>query len=74
MEDSEQPGSGGRSDWPVRLAGAVGATLGATIGLLLSSVVDLGLLWGGVAFVALVGLGIFLGQLAGSLLFWRPPR
>jgi hypothetical protein len=73
MGNGEQPGSGGRSDWPVRLAGAVGAALGATVGLLLSPVVHLGWLWGAVAFGALVGLGILLGQVAGSLLFRRPP-
>jgi hypothetical protein len=77
MGNGEQSGSDGRSAWPVRLAGMVGACVFATLGLLLKSQVDLGLgPWqGAIAFGVLVGVGIVLGQLVGSLLFrWPPDR
>jgi hypothetical protein len=75
MANSEQPGSGGRDDWPIRLAGAVGGALGGTLALLAGPLADLHLPlpWGAIAFVAAVGVGIVLGRLAGSLLFRRPP-
>jgi hypothetical protein len=74
MGDEEQPGSGGRDGWPVRLAAAVGAGTGAALGLLAIPFVNLGGFWpGAVAFGALVGVGAVLGRLAGSLLFRGPP-
>jgi hypothetical protein len=73
MTNSEQPGSGGREDWRVRIASAVGGGAGAAFGLWGPFPKDLPLLWGTVAFVAVVVGGIVLGRLAGSLLFRRPP-
>jgi hypothetical protein len=73
MENGEQTGSGGRYDWPVRLGAGVGASVGAALSLLGKSLgVDLGGFWPGlIAFGALVGVGIVLGQLAGSFLSRR---
>jgi hypothetical protein len=75
MGNGEQPGSGGRPGWPVRLATAVGAGAGAALGLLAKSLgLDLGGFWPGlIAFGVMVGVGAVLGRLAGSLLFRRPP-
>jgi hypothetical protein len=75
MGNGEQSGSGGRADWRVRLATAVGAGAGAALGLLVKSLgVDLGGFWPGmIAFGVVVGVGTVLGRLAGSLLFRRPP-
>jgi hypothetical protein len=72
MVNSEQSGSGGRTDWPVRLATGVGTGIGATVALLVRP--DLGSFWlGMIAFGAATGVGALLGLLAGSLLFRRPP-
>jgi hypothetical protein len=67
MGSGERSGSGGRSNWPVRIAGGVGAAAGALLWR-----PDLGGFWPGlIAFGILTGVGIVLGQLAGRLLF-RP--
>jgi hypothetical protein len=72
MVNSEQSGSGGRTDWPVRLATGVGTVVGSTVALLLRT--DLGSFWlGMLAFLTVTGVGALLGRLAGSLLFRRPP-
>jgi hypothetical protein len=75
MGNGEQSGSGGRSDWPIRLATSVGCAIGAALGLLLKSQgLDLGGFWqGAIAFGVLIGVGGVLGRLVGSLLFRRPP-
>jgi hypothetical protein len=68
--NSEQSGSGGRTDWPVRLATGGGTVVGATVALLLKT--DLGSFWlGMIAFLAVTGVGGLLGRLVGGLLF-RP--
>ena len=33
MKNGERTGSGGRSDWPVRLSGAAGGMVGGAVGL-----------------------------------------
>jgi hypothetical protein len=72
MGNGERSGSGGRTDWPVRLATGAGAGAGAAVALLWRP--DLGGFWPGViAFVAVMTVGGLLGRLAGSLLFRRPP-
>ena len=74
MGNGERSGSGGRSDYPVRLAIGVGTIVGAAIALfVVRPLVDPPLpLWlGMIAFVAMCGVGGVLGQLAGRLLF-RP--
>jgi predicted permease len=75
MKNSEQSGSGGRIDWPFRLAGAVGAALCGGLALLVMSLADLHLFpLGLIVFLAAIAVGIFLGQFAGSFLFRRPPE
>jgi hypothetical protein len=70
MGNGERSGSGGRGDWPVRLATGVGTCAGAAVALLLRR--DLGSFWLGLlAFVLVTGLGGLLGRLVGGLLF-RP--
>jgi hypothetical protein len=72
MVNSEQSGSGGRTDWRVRLATGVGTGVGATVALLVRP--DLGSFWlGMIAFLAVTGVGALLGRLVGSLLVRRPP-
>jgi hypothetical protein len=73
MGDGERSGSGGRSDWPVRLSGAVGALVGAAVALFVVKPLlgDLGFWPGLIAFVVVVVGGLLVGQLAGRLLF-RP--
>jgi hypothetical protein len=62
--------AGGRSNWPVRLAGAVGGAAGAAIALLWRP--DLGWFWPGLmGFGIMTGAGIVFGQLVGERLF-RP--
>jgi hypothetical protein len=75
MGNGEQSGSGGRAAWRVRLAGAVGAAVGAALALLVGSLADLRWpwWWGMIAFGAAIAVGILLGQLVGSLVFRRPP-
>jgi hypothetical protein len=70
MGDGERSGSGDRNDWPVRIAGCLGAAAVGGLALLVSP--DLGGFWpGALAFVAAIGVGGVLGRLAGVLLF-RP--
>jgi hypothetical protein len=70
MGNSERSGSGGRSDWPVRLATVAGAAAGAAVCLLWRP--DLGGPWLGlIAFGTVIGVGGALGRLVGGLLF-RP--
>jgi hypothetical protein len=75
MENSEQQGSGGRADWPVRLAGAVGGLIAGALGLLVKSLVEPPWQWGlgAFAFVGMIVVGIILGQFVGSRLFRKPP-
>ncbi|HZY87291.1 MAG TPA: hypothetical protein VFE78_20820 [Gemmataceae bacterium] len=75
MGNGEQSGSGGGSDWRVRLATGVGTVAGATVALfVIKPLVDIPGLWlGMLAFVAVLGSGALLGRLAGYLLFQRPP-
>jgi hypothetical protein len=73
MGNGERSGSGGRSDWPVRLATGVGTVAGAAVALfVIKPLVELPFWPGLLAFVAVTGAGGVLGQLAGRLLF-RPP-
>jgi hypothetical protein len=76
MENGERSGSGGRSDWPVRLATGVGTVTGAAVALfVIKPLVDIPGFWPGlIAFVAVSGVGGVLGRLVGGLLFRRPPR
>ncbi len=70
MGNGERPGSGGRSDWPVRLAIGVGAGTGAAVALIWRP--DLGGFWPGLlGFCTFTGVGGVLGRLVGGLLF-RP--
>ena len=70
MGNGERSGSGGRSNWPVRIAGMVGGAAGAAGALLWRP--DLGGFWPGlVAFGVVTGVGAVLGRFVGGLLF-RP--
>ena len=72
MGNGERSGSGGRSDWPVKLATGAGACTGAAVGLLWRP--DLGGFWPGlIGFVILTGVGAVLGRLVGGLLFGASP-
>jgi hypothetical protein len=73
MGNGEGSGSGGRSDWRVRLATGVGTVVGAAIALfVIKPLVDIPGFWPGlIAFVAVTGVGGLLGRLVGGLLF-RP--
>jgi hypothetical protein len=72
MGSGKQSGPGGRDDWRVRIAGAVGGLITGALGLLVRSL-DLRWPWGlgAFAFVGMIVVGIVLGQLAGRRLF-RP--
>jgi hypothetical protein len=71
MGNSEQSGSGGRSNCPVRLSGAAGGMVGGAIGLfVVQPLIDLPPGVGPFAFVALIGVGVVLGQLVGGRPFW----
>jgi hypothetical protein len=72
MGNGERSDSGGRSDWPVRLAGAAGGAAGMAVSMLVGNLVDLRGFWPGlIAVVIGVGAGVTLGRLVGALLF-RP--
>ena len=72
MGNGEQSSSDGRADWPVRLATMAGCGAGAAVALLWRP--DLGGFWPGlIGFGIVTGVGGVLGQLAGSLMFRRPP-
>ena len=72
MGNGEKSGSGGQSDWPVRLSGAAGGMLGGAVGLfVVKPLIDLPPGLGPFAFVALIGVGVILGQIVGGRLF-RP--
>jgi hypothetical protein len=72
MGNGERSGSGGRSNWPVRLATGAGAGAGAAVALLWRP--DLGGFWPGlIAFLIMMGVGGVLGRLVGGLLF-RPSQ
>jgi hypothetical protein len=73
MGNDERSGSGGLSDWPVRLATGAGTVGGAALGLfVIKPLVDIPGFWPGlIAFVAVAGVGGVLGRLVGGLLF-RP--
>jgi hypothetical protein len=70
MGSGEQSGPGGRSNWPVRIAGGVGGAAGAALALLWRP--DLGGFWPGLmGYLIMTGVGAVLGQLVGERLF-RP--
>jgi hypothetical protein len=70
MANGERSGSGGRSDWPVRLTTMAGTAAGAAGALLWRP--DLGGFWAGlIGFGIMTGVGAVLGRLVGGLLF-RP--
>jgi hypothetical protein len=72
MGNGEKSGSGGQSDWPVRLSGAAGGMVGGAVGLfVVKPLIDLPPGLGPFAFVALIGVGVILGQIVGGWLF-RP--
>jgi hypothetical protein len=78
MGNGERSGSGGRSDWPIRIAGMVGTAAGLGGVMLVAAWADLrgrgwGGLWVGLILVAVgISVGLVLGRLVGGLLF-RPP-
>jgi hypothetical protein len=72
MGKDERSGSGGRSDWPVRLSGAAGGMAAGAVGMfVVKPLVEFPPGLGPFVFVALIGLGVVLGQYVGGLLF-RP--
>ena len=72
MGNGERSGSGGRSDWPVRLATGVGTCIGVAIALfVVKPLVELPFWPGLIAFVLVTGVGGVLGRIVGGLLF-RP--
>lgn len=73
MADGGQSGSG-RPSWPVIFAGAIGAVAGMALAWLALDLAGLDGFWPGVIGTGLgAGIGVFLGQLAGSRLSRRPP-
>ena len=59
-------------NWPVRLSGAAGGMVGGAVGLfVVKPLIELPLGLGGVAFIALIGVGVVLGNIVGGRLF-RP--
>ncbi len=74
MKNDEQSGSGGRTNWPVILAGVVGGGAGVALGLLVVTLANIRGFWPGMIAVCVGGsAGTILGRLAGSILFPRPP-
>jgi hypothetical protein len=59
-------------DWRIRLSGAAGGMVGGAVGLfVVKPLIELPPALGPFAFIALVGVGVILGQLIGERLF-RP--
>ena len=59
-------------DWRIRLSGAAGGMAGGAIGLfVVKPLIEVPPGLGGIAFIALIGVGVVLGQVVGSRLF--PP-
>lgn len=62
-------------DWQVRLCGAVGGMIGGAIALfVIKPLVELPVWLGPLAFVALIGVGIILGNLVGLRFFPVPSK
>lgn len=60
------------ADWPVRLSGAAGGMVGGAVGLfVVKPLIELPVGLGPLAFVALIGVGVILGNIVGGRLF-RP--
>jgi hypothetical protein len=74
MGNGERSGSGGRRNWLVDVAGAVGGCAGVALGMLVLTLADLHEFWPWtIACSAGAGVGAVLGRLAGSRVFRRPP-
>jgi len=74
MGSGEPSGPGGRRDWPVRIAGAVGGAAGVAAALLLGPLAGIdGFLPGALGVLVGAGAGDALGRLVGEVLFRRPP-
>ena len=71
MANGERPGSGGRTDWPVRVATSVGILVGASVALLWRPEFFSGFWLGMLGFCIFLAVGGVLGRLVGGLLF-RP--
>ena len=57
-------------EWPVRLSGAAGGMVGGIIGLfVVKPLIELPVWLGPFAFVALIGVGVILGNIVGGRLF-----
>lgn len=77
MDNSERRISGVRSNWPVRLATAVGVGVGGAIALIWRP--DVGGFWPGlIAYLAMMGVGGVVGRILAGLLCrpssGEPPR
>ena len=60
------------ADWPVRLSGAAGGMVGGAVGLfVVKPLIEIPVWLGPFAFVALIGVGVILGNIVGGRLF-RP--
>ena len=77
MGNGERSSPGGRSDWPVKLAGMAGAGVGGAIALLWRPDFFSGLWLGLIGFCLFIVVGGVLGRFVGGLLFRTsggPPR
>lgn len=73
MGNGERSVPGGRDDWWIRIATAVGAGTGMAGAMLLGPVVGInGFLPGGLGIIVGIIVGILLGRLVGGLLFRTP--
>jgi hypothetical protein len=73
MGRSDRSGSSDRINWPVRLAGGVGAAAGFVLGGVIIGAVGLDGFWPGViAAGGGAGAGVLFGQFVGSRIFRRP--
>ncbi|MDX2036172.1 MAG: hypothetical protein SFX72_05940 [Isosphaeraceae bacterium] len=62
------------ADWRIRLTGAVGGAIGGALALfVVKPRVELPQWLGPFAFVAMIGIGVVLGNLLGAMLFPTPP-